>query len=457
MNTLYRIIQIHIGIDKNNIFFPSGHCFDFWTNVRQSNPQLTLMQQLFYLYITSLHLSVVSPPDCFFKKFNKMKDLLDNIFLTDVHKEEILTIFSKIQKTYYALSKFLYIYKFKKAPIKIHDDLNMNPLSINQKNVFVLYQPDGKYLFSINDLMNIIRKNLTNAPYFFPEPLIPKNPYNNIKFTDVELYNIYFFIKFNHCIMPPLFHNLFLCNLDFRLFVENNECAIRELAIKNDVFSSHYSNLQDDVETMLNKYANYVVYRDKKVSVGLLIHEEFPKDKLVNIMKPYLYLYYLNLYSVSGTQKKYSSGLLLRKKMREFVKFNPMFGRKTIKILKQPYIRQPNVKGPRKKYTKVISFNEKHINFYNRGTVHYPSALNAFAEIINEPYSVIFDEEEKDDDSNDDDSNDEEEEETKDEEEEEEEETKDDEEEEKEEEKDDDTAVLSDSDADAEEDTDSIS
>jgi hypothetical protein len=57
------------------------------------------------------------------------------------------------------------------------------------------------------------------------------------------------------------------------------------------------------------------------------IHPEFPKDILFKIMKPYLELYYISLYSMNEYNKNRASNLL-RKKLREFTKFNPSFGRK---------------------------------------------------------------------------------------------------------------------------------
>ena len=56
-----------------------------------------------------------------------------------------------------------------------------------------IVQDQKKYLFSIFDLKEIINKSLSNIDYGYPKILPIKNPYNNIPFTQSNLYNIYFF------------------------------------------------------------------------------------------------------------------------------------------------------------------------------------------------------------------------------------------------------------------------
>ena len=110
-------------------------------------------------------------------------------------KENIITIFSNAQKHYHAFSRFAYIYKLKKYPCIVTDDLSLNPLNPNHKNTFTLVENKSKYLFSLNDLISIIETAIGNSPNFFSEPLSPVNPYNKQIFTNSTLYNIYFKMK----------------------------------------------------------------------------------------------------------------------------------------------------------------------------------------------------------------------------------------------------------------------
>ena len=153
-------------------------------------------------------------------------------------------------------------------------------------------------------------------------PLIPKNPYNNLPLNISTLYNIYFFIRFKICVMPKLIQGYFLSNLDLTQFEYNNEGLIRETFIKNYIFTTHYETLHPIIINMLNDYKIY----NKK----LFIHEDFPKDKLVDIMRPYLHLYYLSKYYISGSCIKQCSTIKLQSRLRSFVNFNPNFGKKKL-------------------------------------------------------------------------------------------------------------------------------
>jgi hypothetical protein len=61
------------------------------------------------------------------------------------------------------------------------------------------------------------------------------------------------------------------------------------------------------------------------------IDNDFPKKTLVEIMRPYLKLYFLSKYSLIGV-KKYKSKLLLRKKLLKLKNHNKSFGKKIIKL-----------------------------------------------------------------------------------------------------------------------------
>ena len=125
-------------------------------------------------------------------KFKYINEQINNIFFTEEQKEDFINIFCKIQKTYFAFARFAYIYKYKKAKIVVDFDLCLNPIDINNKNSICLLQEKYKYCFRINDLINIIDTALSNSPNFFSDPLISKNPYNNVPFNKSTLYNIYF-------------------------------------------------------------------------------------------------------------------------------------------------------------------------------------------------------------------------------------------------------------------------
>ena len=124
--------------------------------------------------------------------------------------EDFIDLFRDVQKHYRAFALFVNIWKYKKSKIQIEHDLYLTPLNRNNRNVFSLLQQGKIYLFTASNLVNSITTSLSNAPNFFAEPLVLKNPYNNVPFSKSDLYNMYFFLKQSTILMPTLFHNYFL-------------------------------------------------------------------------------------------------------------------------------------------------------------------------------------------------------------------------------------------------------
>ena len=281
-------------------------------------------------------------------KFIMFKETL-NSFLS-FSREKFIQYFCKIQKTYYALCRFAFLYKYKKSVMSVTTDIGLNDISINNKNVLCIYHSDTRYLFNINDLIKIINMSLINNNLFFAEPLPSKNPYNNLPFLKSTLYNIYFFIKFNTNIYDDLFFKFFHCNFDLSLFYKKYEYLLREYAINNFIKNLTVANFIGEINKMLYRY-NY--NNNNKI----IISNEFPKKKLMQIMKPYLVLYLQSSYSLIPIIKV-KSGIELNNKLNKFQAFNPLFGRKIIKL---DFKIDANFK--KKVFIKYYEFNDKHIAF----------------------------------------------------------------------------------------------
>jgi hypothetical protein len=165
--------------------------------------------------------------------------------------------------------------------------------------------------------------------------------------------------------MPVLFHLFFLAEFDIVKYGFDNEAIIRDVYIKNYVKTTNSIHLFVDVRDMLKRM-------DPRRRIR--IHRDFPKDVLVDIMRPYLELYFTYYFSISNTEKKLRSYHELKQKLNRFVTYNPHFGRK-IMIL-QPINNSNNINnssnvfcfregGPLKKRPVYIQgFNVKHASFY---------------------------------------------------------------------------------------------
>jgi hypothetical protein len=315
----------------NNFFSPN------YDNSDTVNP---IFKILFYGFVNN---------NTYTSKFNVFKENL-NSFL-DFSRDEFIQYFCKIQKTYHSLSRFAYLYKYKKSIMSVTTDMGLNDININDKNILCIYHINSRYLFNINDLLKIINVSLINNYMFFAEPLPSKNPYNNLPFTKSNLYNIYIFIKHNTNIYDDLFFKFFKCDFNLSIFYNNYEYLLREYSIKNFIKNCTEKEIVNKIKEMISNYNNN--YKSNTIN----IHDEFPKNKLIKIMKPYLLLYLNSCYSLIPIIKK-NSNFDLKNKLRNFQKFNPQFGRRLVKMGLKPY---PNFKT--KSYIKGYVFNDKHIVF----------------------------------------------------------------------------------------------
>jgi hypothetical protein len=275
------------------------------------------------------------------RKFDFLQRNLRNIFFTDEDREKLMQYFSKIQRHYFALMRFHNIWKYKRARITVSDDLYLNPIDADGKNIFVLVQNKKKYLFSLANLINMVNSSLSNTCHFFSSPVILKNPYSNILFNKADLYNLYFAIKKSSFIMPVLFHYYFLTNFNITKFRDMHEGVIREISINNHIHNSDYNTLYNSVINMLKEH-----------KPRIYLDPEFPKEEVVNIMRPYLHLYYISMYSLDE-HKKLTCFSELTRKLHKFYKHNPKFGRKIVK----------KELDSRFKYTTKIEFNKDCVNF----------------------------------------------------------------------------------------------
>lgn len=247
-----------------------------------------------------------------------------NMFLSTDTTSHLREIFYKSQRTYLAIARFANIVRHKIYKSKIESDLRMEPIDITSKYAVTLLQNGSKYCFILSDLINIIHNAITYSQDCFSKPLWPKNPYNNVPLSIAHLYNIYFQTGSTYLTIPHWFYLFFMSRFDLNTFSIENEQALREHHIKGYVLNGSVDDLYNDFQNM--RKFNKDILRD------IHIHEHFPKKDLVDIFRPYVYLYIFSMDSIDGTEKKRMAYMILRQKLTEFVKYNCNFGRKVVKI-----------------------------------------------------------------------------------------------------------------------------
>jgi len=309
-----------------------------------------------YLFIKLFFSSFISKPITIQSKFMFFKETLNNLFIVK-KRNEFIVFFCQIQKIYKALNKFAYLYKYKKSKIVVNTDMVLNTIHENEKNIICIFQKNSKYLFHIEDIIKIINSCLTNNHFFFIEPLSIKNPYNNIPFNKSTLYNIYIYVKYKTFFRPELLFHFFNCDFNLYAFITKYEYLLKEYAIHNFVYKSTSDVLIKEIHRMI--YSFNVFCKEQKIKNRIDIDKEFPKEKLIKIMQPYLLLYYTSKFSLLN-YKKIENLNILRNLLIKFNTYNRQFGRKKYKI-QYKYTKEfkKNI------FAKIIEFDDKHIPFNN--------------------------------------------------------------------------------------------
>jgi hypothetical protein len=104
---------------------------------------------------------------------------------------------------------------------------------------------------------------------------------------------------------------------------------------------------------MINEYNLLIKYRKYQI----IIDDTFPKDLLIDIMKPYLELFLSSQYSLVYSDR-INAKKMLKNKLYNFNKYNPLFSRKIYK--KRLISNMHNII----ERTQSIEYNKNHISFY---------------------------------------------------------------------------------------------
>lgn len=260
-------------------------------------------------------------------KFKKYNLIMDNIFIDESVKTNFMSNIAKGQKIYRGFSKLAHLYKYKKAKLQVTTNLMYDEIDPKHRNSIEIYHEGSRYLFTKYDLLKTINNSLINSPYHFAEPLIIRNPYNNMKFSKSILYTIYFRLIENPLKFPVLFHNFVWLNFDLLLFRAENEALIREQYFREYIYNTTENTMVNEIKSMISTY----------YPCELKIHKDFPKKQLIKIFRPYYYLYLVSQYHINGLEKRDMTRNYLMHKLYELSIYNPNFGKKIMRDKKTNY------------------------------------------------------------------------------------------------------------------------
>lgn len=168
-------------------------------------------------------------PNCRRSKFSLFNYILNKSDLF-FDKEKAINEFCGAQKVYHTLTKYI---RIKKANnMNIVRDLSFAELDLYKNHIKIDIIHNGcLYQFLLRDIHNIWKNSLLYNNLMVSEPAVPKNPYNNIYFTNTHLYNIYFKMLFTGMTIHNLIHAHVRNKLDMYLFSSINANMLIENAV----------------------------------------------------------------------------------------------------------------------------------------------------------------------------------------------------------------------------------
>lgn len=257
------------------------------------------------------------------KKFELFSNIIKCAFYSEETKNNMIMQFSKLQKSYMALNRFAYLWKYKHAHTSVITDLYLNYIDTSKDSTFVLFQNNAKFTFRISEIVRIISGALCHnfEANFEIKSEKPKNPYNKIEFKIHDLYNIYLHIAFNTKMnMPTLLQLWFKENFDYKKMCIKNRVFIEETCVRNFVNTINVSNKS----VFLNLSKNIIP--NNEYTKIWIFDKDFPSEEIVKKLRPCLYDFYIVNYFDCDAEEKQMHTNNMSRILKNIYLEDPTFG-----------------------------------------------------------------------------------------------------------------------------------
>ena len=186
--------------------------------------------------------------------------VLNNRFLKDEFKNQVFNYYSKIKRFYNSFYYISRLFKWKKyKQCSLDCDLYGTPLNTYPENQKIkLIQNKTIYMFRLSDLLSIWNASLTHSIYLTPAPIIPKNPYTNIKFSNANLVNIFLKTKHTLFTIPKSVDIYWRSLMNIKLFKFEAINILKEAAVFNYMSNGDITTYFFDIVNMINALSIYL-------------------------------------------------------------------------------------------------------------------------------------------------------------------------------------------------------
>ena len=279
-------------------------------------------------------------------KFILFNYIIQNELIFD--QETVIDDFYKAQKLYHTMTKYIRLKKSKPSVALL--DMGMNDLSDYAPNLRIELLHQGQmHSFYLRDLHTIWKRALMYSDELIAEPFIPKNPYNNIPFTEANLYNIYFKMLFNGLTIDSLIHRHVKAELDIKLFASMNEADLVENAAMS--FIKHDINVLE----------NYDYIRDIKIMFPNITYNIFYNSNVPDSVKAgYIKKMSKALSFFSLKMLSFQIPILQRREALYTIKLYNELKRLNKHIIGRPFLKRELVNG-QKKTIRYFYFEEENV------------------------------------------------------------------------------------------------
>jgi len=257
------------------------------------------------------------------KNYLELGNQLNKLHLNKSHISEESQ--NKIIKYYYGMFRLNEFFKNKKNKINELEFENVNELDLtlqefNENTLIKLFNKKYKKIYRFNywEMIRIWKNSLNYSIEEFPEPMIPKNPYTNDDFNEIELTQIYFqLLRISHKLGKHLPSDI-ICfkEKSFKLkdFVKKNSTMINNniyfnivhnlekekwLKTLNDMIIMHpenlnicqaciksnYNSLKEQINECMKDYLLYINYGTENLEFELVLKQILEKNNLLNDTK----------------------------------------------------------------------------------------------------------------------------------------------------------------------------
>jgi hypothetical protein len=280
-----------------------------------------LFNRVCYKYFPDISYSIYHFVSYDFEHYTKI-NIFSRFINNPIHDSDQIDTFCKIyndtRRLYKVFQRFYENHSRKKTMVYCCDtNLNLEPLSsFNSKSKYSLLHMNVLYTFTVSDMLNVIKNDLLKHDRFFSDATFPRNPYNNIPFTETNMYNFYYFLLHNNYKIPELFRRFFNSGFSIHTFIRNNEFLIRQLIIEE-----YHKQITDD-----QLYEEIILFLRSIKSYSLFIHIDFPKKEVVQHYRHIFTCYLHAKHDLSFISRDYYKDEM-NKQLLISIYNTPMFGR----------------------------------------------------------------------------------------------------------------------------------